>query len=248
MNIQNIPRADKTIKRAFVPKLDAFLFADYSKIEPCLAAYFMAQCGDPTLRDKIATGEDVYTAIAQAYYGKQKISEEERQLGKVVFLSLLYGAGRPSIMKTLGVDWDEAGKIIRRFHRAWPGIGVVQDRLLGVYERRGYIKTIAGRRLHPESEHKALNALIQGSAAEIMKRAAVRTHAWLREKKMTSHIVALIHDELMFDALRAELSALAAELPRLMDEPTISAVVPITIDIEVGLTSWADKVPYEEGV
>ena len=249
MNFQNIPRGDKVVKRAFVPKLDAFLFADYSQIELRLLAYYMAQLGDPSMAQAFIQGKDLHTESSK---GALKIAhepdDEQRQVGKVMNYSLIYGGGAPTIMRQLGVDFSDAKEYIAGFHSRWPGIKIVQLMIERRLQSRGYITDLYGRKLRPESEHKALNALVQGSASSLLRASAVEVDRYIQRERMVSHIVNLIHDEIMSDVAKAELDALAEAMPVLMRHDEVHEIVPITVDCEVSFTNWAEKEPYERRV
>src|SRR5712664_450557 len=119
MNFQNIPRSDKVVKTAFVPKLDAFMFFDYKQIEPRLLAYYLSTIGDRSLVDELNKGTDTYSAIIAPLYNKapEDLTDEERQEGKTTYLSLSYGAGVWKLAKTLGVDMRTARDISDDFWR-----------------------------------------------------------------------------------------------------------------------------------
>jgi DNA polymerase-1 len=243
VNVQNIPRDDKAVKSAFIPKYDALLFFDYKQIEPRLLAYYMSECGFPELSNRLNAGEDVYTAIVKGMYGTDSITEEQRQIGKTQFLSLQYGGGIPTIIRQFGVPRAEARRIVDSFHNAWPGVRAIQRRLDYVCESRGYLKTLMGKRLRPNSQHKRLNVLIQGGAAEILKMALVNVYTYLNDNCL-SHIVNNVHDEIQVDSVFAEIPELSRKIPTLMDYPIVSKIVPLPVDIEWTLTSWADKKPF----
>ena len=221
MNIQNIPR---------------------------LLAYFLAKTiRDTTLAERISAGEDPYTVIVEGIYGRSDLTEEERQTGKRLFLSLMYGGGAPTVMAQFGVDFPTAKGMSNQFHRAWPGVRMLQDAIVDVVNRRGYLLTLAGRHLVPESEHKSINTLIQGSAAEIMRQALVKVHRYTESNLMASHVVLTIHDEIDLDAARPEIEHLVEVVPPMMtDYPEINEVVPIETDCEISYTTWADKQPYSK--
>lgn len=249
MNLQNIPRADKTVKRAFVPKLDAFLFFDYQQIELRLLAYYMACLGDYSMAQAIKDGKDLHTESSMAaLHLDREPTDEERQVGKVLNFSIVYGGGRPTIMRQLDLEWKEAGIILSNYHRRWPGIQLVGNTIQQTIDQRGYIKTLWGRHLHPESQHKALNALVQGCAADLMKAGLVKVHRWLDENVSDSHLVLTIHDELVLDAAYREVPLLVGNVPELMSHPPVDAVVPIGVDAEISTTTWADKTSYKEYV
>ena len=245
MNFQNIPRGDKVVKKAFVPKLDAFAFFDYSQIELRLLAFYMGALGDHSMADAFKAGVDMHTASAQ---GALKIAgpltDEERQVGKVLNYSVVYGGGTPTLMRQMGIEYVDARDILDNFHDQWPGIRRVQASIKSRMQERGYITTLFGRHLHPESDHKALNALLQGCAADLLRMSAVKVHDFTRHDGLESHIVNLIHDEIMFDAVQLELPILAQKVPLLMKDGRIEEIVPVVVDMEVSYTTWADKEEY----
>lgn len=270
MNFQNIPRHDKVVKRAFVPKRGAFSFFDYSQIEPRLTAYFAAKIGYPEFADQIRAGVDSYTAVAKLITGKSEITDEERQHWKVTYLSLLYGGGVKTIQLQFGNTASEAKSIINTFHKNWPAVRELQNRVQSAHRKRGYILGIDGRHLHMEEfgEHKLLNKLIQGSAAGLIKQAIRNVHRYLRTPqgervgltyddpvapevklgpRLQSRMVSVVHDELILDGPTHELDTLHIEIPPLMIvRHDIHEIVPILVDHEVSTTTWADKVGYHE--
>lgn len=278
MNFQNIPRSDKVIKRGFIPKLDAMLFFDYEQIELRLLAYYMAVLGDTSMADAIKAGKDLHTESAIGALGlSEHPTDEQRQVGKTLNFSLVYGGGTPTIMRQLDVSFEDARRLLNNFHSRWPGIAPVQGEIRNhmlmrafnvsrsqaqdawfravkqrnqrelwdkAVEKKGYITTLWGRHLHPESEHKALNALVQGCAADLMRNALVTADRNLRE--FDAHLVSVIHDELILDAPFGEIPTMAVMVPQWMDHPPVSEVVPIGTDMEWTTTNWASKEAYKE--
>ena len=114
----------------------------------------------------------------------------------------------------------------------------------GRVSERGYITTLWGRHLHPRSLHSALNALIQGCAADLMKWAMIQVHNWTKDEQLVSHLINTVHDELILDAIKDELPLLAERVPELMTFEPVQAVVPIKPEPDVSWTTWADKEPY----
>lgn len=237
MNFQNIPRDDKVIKRAFIPKLDVLLFFDYKNIEPRLTAYYMARMGDDKLAWEFREGIDPYINMAQEL-------SIERQAAKMLFLSQVYGGGVYTVSQQLGVSQPQAKRILTSFHKARPGIKALAYRVRAIAEERGYVKTLYGRHLHPEDgqEHKMLNKLIQGCAADIMRDALRRVHTFLWN--FDSHLVSTIHDELIIDAAAGDILGLTKEIPKLMKNEQVEELVPMEIDIEWTTTNWAEKKSY----
>jgi DNA polymerase-1 len=248
MNFQNIPRDDKTIKRAIIPVLGALSFFDYSAIEPRLFAYYAAKMGDPDLAKMVKDGIDPYTAVAMLIAQKDNITREERQHWKVFFLSLMYGGGLKTIKKQFGCTQAEARKMVNQFHKNLPAVRSLQDTVGRVSARRGYVVGIDGRHLHPEpfGEHKMLNKLVQGGAAGIMKQAIVRVHGSLKIEGYESRIVSVVHDDLWIDGPHHEVMSLHERVPSLMIHEEVNEVVPIEVEHEVTTTNAAEKQPYDE--
>jgi DNA polymerase-1 len=266
MNFQNIPRDDKLIKTAFIPKMDALVDFDYSQIEPRLLAHFAAKLGDTQLADVYARGEDIYLTTAGAILDKDPsaVDPHERQLyGKHTFLSLIYGIGPKKIANERNIPYSEARAYYDHFHENLPCIRMISnpppksyrpDYVPGaierVLQRRGYIETPWGRRLAPGKweDHKMLNKLIQGSAADAMKDALVRLWHWQRDEKPKSHLVLTVHDNVLWDAIKDELDLLGSKVPDLMtagwNSVGLSETVPMAVEMEASFTTWADAAPY----
>lgn len=263
MNIQTLPRKDKLVKRAFVPKLDYFLFADYDQIEMRILAYYMAKLGDTSMKDVLADPDtDLHVESAKGIFRLDRDpTDPERQLGKNMNFSMVYGGGKPAVLRYLHQfnmetdgdkvpeTWKYAQEVLDRFHARWPGIGRVVRGLKEANAERGYIRTINGFPLHPESEHKMLNMLVQSGAAEFTRRSLRITYKELGKLGFQSHLVCTVHDENALDVLADEFYALAELVPVWMDcFPEVSEVVPITTSLEVSDTNWADKKGYSVGV
>ena len=254
MNFQNIPRDDKVVKRAFVPREgNIFHFFDYKQIEPRLLAYFAAKKGDPTLAERIRAGLDPYTAILRSLYG-ENITEAQRQEGKILFLSLMYGGGRNTVMLQFNLSAKAARAMIDDFHKSLPIVRKLQDGVCSTARRRGYIRTPWGRHLHLEEhgEHKLLNKLIQGSAAHLMKRAMILVDDMLiRNPELDALGLSVVHDELILEAPHRSSEWLHDGVPDCMTTQAVGTAdileyVPIQVDHEVAVTSMADKRAYEE--
>lgn len=259
MNIQTIPRDDKVVKAAFIPKLDAFLYCDYPNIELKLLAYYMEQIGHPSMAEVFRNGADLHIETAAGLFGKpsSEVTDADRQVGKRLNFSIVYGGGIPTIMEQLKIEKVQALDLLRKYHATWPGIGWagknrkadpgtlswwIEKRL----QEKGYITTLWGRHLHPHSPHVAINALCQGCSADLMKWALRMIHRWLREHGMRSHLVNVVHDEAQIDAARDELRILIENVPRLMTDERINASVPIVPEPEISFGSWADKEPFRK--
>jgi len=217
---------------------------------------------------------DLHKATAAGMFNVPiaEVTDEQRQKGKRCNFSIVYGGGTPTLVRQKAAkDFDEAAEMLYRFHSAWPGIGweskvkrnfglpieaapgTLTDLIKTKIKERGYITTLWGRHLHPRSSHSALNALIQGCAADLMKWAMIQVHEFLSNTTRTdgvartglsSHLVNVVHDELIIDAAKDELPLLAMHVPRLMTYEPVQAIVPIKPEPDVSWTTWADKEPY----
>lgn len=244
MNVQNIPRSQKDVKRAFVPKLDAFLFFDYKAIEVRLLAYYLARgIDDHSLAKEINNGSDPHLITAQGLYGSELVTDEQRQVGKTLNFSIIYGGGARTIMSQLDVKYTEARRLLKAYHTTRPGIALLNDNIAATLEHKKYIKSLYGRRLHITENHKALNALIQGSAADLMRDSVVRVTRLL-DAKYATHIVNIVHDEIILDATTSEISTLVTTIPRLMGNKMVERFVNIETDCEYSTTNWAEKEAY----
>lgn len=228
-----------------MPKLDALLYFDYDQIELRLLAYYMAVLGDTSMADAIKSGKDLHSESAMGALGLTgDITDEQRQVGKTLNFSLVYGGGTPTLMRQLGITFPEARRLLNNFHNRWPGISIVTAVIDTEIARKGYIKTLFGRHLHPESPHKRLNALVQGCAADLMRNALVTVDEQLQICQMESHLINVVHDEIQLDAAESEIDELSGSVPRWMDYAEVSEVVPIGTSCEISWTTWADKEEY----
>ena len=260
MNVQNIPRSDKTVKEAFMPKLDGLLFFDYPGIELKMLAWYMEQIGHPSMAEVFRQGADLHKRTAAGLFGvpEEKVTDEQRQTAKVVNFSIVYGGGVPTLIQQGVVkDGKAAMNMLKRYHSTWPGIGwqtrrspakvgTLAWRLDQRIKSREYITTLWGRHLHPHSEHVRINCLCQGCAADLLKFALVKVHTFLKDHDMKSHLVNTVHDEVSIDFVQEELSTLLHVVPILMDYEPLGSVVPIRPEPDISYTTWADKVPYTE--
>lgn len=270
MNVQNIPRDDKVVKAAFMPKLDALLFFDFPNIEAKVLAFYLDTLGHPSMAEAFREGLDLHILTAAGVYGldyddllrRYEAGDKEadlmRQVGKRLNFSIIYGGGIPTLIEQgVAKDAKEALDLLRKYHGTWPGIGWASKKrkadegTLAYFidkrlSERGYITTLWGRHLHPHSGHVAINALCQGAAADLMKWALVEVHRYLTANKFQSHLVLSVHDELTLDAVEDEIPALVKAVPDLMTFERLEAVVPTRPEPDISRTTWADKKPLKE--
>lgn len=244
MNVQNVPRNQRDVKSVFLPKLDALMYFDYASIEPRLLAFYMATQGDDSLASEFRAGKDVYIETAKKLERFDEIGDRERQIAKQLMLSMIYGGGVPTLMKQLKIDRREAAALLKAFHQARPGVKALKEAVWERYQERGYLTTLFHRHLHPQSEHLALNALIQGCGADLIRDAMLKVHEDLSVPWASSHMVNSVHDEIQLDCAEDEIPGLVERIPYLMKNEIIEKHVPVLTSIEISRTTWADKQEY----
>lgn len=249
MNVQNIPRSRLDIKRAFVPKLDCLVYFDYAAMEVRILAYYLAVAlKDYSLVDEINDGSDIHRVTAARMFNTspEDVTDDERQKAKSNTFGMIYGGGIPMLQRQgVVTTYLEGKKLIEQFRQARPGIFLLRDKLWESYEDKGFIRLIDGHRLHPESEHKSLNTLVQGTGAVIKRHAFVKCYNHLSRAGFKSHLVNEVHDDLQFDVSRGEIYNVIETIPGLMGNNKMSEIVPLAVDIEWSTTDWASKVPWE---
>ncbi|SLK06698.1 DNA polymerase I [Novosphingobium mathurense] len=251
-NLQNIPirtEIGRQIRDCFVAdKGNVLLAADYSQIELRLAAY-MADV--PSLKEAFANGEDIHARTAQEMFGT--VDRDTRGRAKTINFAILYGISRWGLAGRLGVEADEAQAMIDRYFERFPGIQRYIAYTLEQVRERGYSETLFGRKTwfpritsknqaeRQGSERAAINAPIQGTCADIIKRAMVRMQPEL-EKAGLGHVRMLlqVHDELVFELPEADVAAASKVIERVMAsaaEPAVKLDVPLGVEIGSG-SSW----------
>jgi DNA polymerase-1 len=256
-NLQNIPVGAASIgdsgpglnlRRAFIAAPGRrLLSADYSQIELRVMAHFS---GDANLLRAFAEGADIHQRTADLVFGGDLFSErsELRRRAKIINFSILYGSGAYSLARELGVSFAEAREFIERYFETYSGVRRFMDKVIADAEKDPEVRTISGRaRPIPEVQSSnrtvkengnrmAVNTVIQGSAADIIKIAMIRIHQGLRSMK--SRLVLQVHDELVFECPPAEEKRLAA-LVRDGMENAVKLRVPLTVSLKSGV-NWAD--------
>src|SRR5262249_19680469 len=224
-NLQNIPirtREGREIRSAFLPgQADwRFLSADYSQIELRVLAHFSR---DEALCAAFARGDDIHTQVAAQVFGVPfaDVNSEMRRRAKAVNFGVLYGQSAFGLAKGLKISQDEAAEFITAYFARYPGVDGFLREILEGCRANGYVKTILGRKraihgIRPDlprqrnlPERTAINTVIQGSAADLIKLAMLSVHARLRERDLAAQLLLQIHDELLFESPAAELEVLA---------------------------------------
>ncbi len=219
-NLQNIPiRSERgqEIRKAFVPRSSEYrlLSADYSQIELRIIA---ALSREPGLLEAFRTGVDVHTATAAKVYGVflELVTPEMRRKAKMVNYGIAYGISAFGLSQRLGIPRKEAVEIIQQYFTQFPGIRKYMDDTMAFAREHGYVQTVTGRRryirdisssnntVRSAAERNAINAPIQGSAADMIKIAMINIHRELTGRKLKTRMLLQVHDELVFDLHTAE--------------------------------------------
>ena len=253
-NLQNIPiRTEKgrEIRKAFVPRDSNYqlLSADYSQIELRVIAHMS---GDHNMQEAFRNGLDIHAATAAKVFNVDiaAVTRDQRSKAKAVNFGIAYGQGAFGLAQNLGIPRAEAKAIIDDYFAQFPGVRGYMDEMIGYCRTNGYIKTLMGRRrylpditspnntVRAQAERIAINAPMQGTAADIIKVAMVRIHQAMRKARMKSKLLLQVHDELVFDAHNDEAVELKAMVKELM-EGAMMLQVPLVVDIHLG-KNWLE--------
>lgn len=253
-NLQNIPiktKMGRQMRKYFITDEGYTLVdADYSQIELRLLAHI---ADDYTMKEAFAEGEDIHRKTAAAVFGvpEEDVSEEMRKKAKAVNFGIVYGISGFSLSKDIGSTVSEATRYIKSYLMNYPSIDRYLDEVVETARINGYTSTIYGRRRYiPElkaqnavlrgfGKRVAMNAPIQGSAADIMKIAMIRVHKRLKDENVDAHIVMQVHDELIVEAKDRDVSLVKRILKEEMEGAAVLSV-PLTVDVTEGKT-WLDQ-------
>jgi DNA polymerase-1 len=247
-NLQNIPvrtAEGRRIREAFIaPPGQHIVSADYSQIELRIMAHLS---GDEGLRDAFARGEDVHRATASEIFSiaRADVAHEQRRVAKVINFGLIYGMSAFGLAQNLNIERHAAQSYIDRYFARYPGVADYMERTRLQARTQGYVETVFGRRLWlPEissgspgrrqaAERAAINAPMQGTAADLIKLAMVSVQRWLASEGLASLLVMQVHDELVLEVPDAELARVRAELPGLMCN-VVELAVPLLVEVGCG--------------
>lgn len=250
-NLQNIPiRTDdgRRIRQAFVaPEGRRIVACDYSQIELRIMAHLSE---DPSLLRAFESGADIHRATAAEVFGKamDEVSGNERRAAKAINFGLMYGMGAFGLARQLGIARGEAQDYIGLYFSRYPGVRDFMERTRQQARDQGYVETVFGRRLYLDNIHArnaglragaeraAINAPMQGTAADIIKRAMISIDAWLADHRDRALMVLQVHDELVFEVETGFVDALVAGARERMSSAA-GLRVPLVVDAGVGL-NW----------
>ncbi|MFL6580285.1 MAG: DNA polymerase I [Burkholderiales bacterium] len=247
-NLQNIPirtAEGRRIREAFVAAPgSAIVSADYSQVELRIMAHLSQDKG---LLHAFASGEDVHRHTASEIFGVESpvITSEQRRYAKVINFGLIYGMSAFGLAAQLGIERAAAQQYMERYFLRYPGVKNYMERTRESARKLGYVETVFGRRLYlPDinasngprrqgSERAAINAPMQGTAADLIKLAMIAVQRWIDSTGRKSRLVMQVHDELVLEVPESEIDVIKNELPQLMNS-VASLDVPLAIDLGIG--------------
>ncbi len=243
-NLQNIPirtPEGRRIRQAFVaPPGYTLVAADYSQIELRIMAHLS---GDAGLLAAFAADQDIHRATAAEVFGAtlEAVTADQRRSAKAINFGLIYGMSAFGLARQLRIERGEAQAYVDRYFERYPGVKRYMDETRGMARRQGYVSTVFGRRLYlPEinarnvqrrqyAERSAINAPMQGTAADIIKRAMIDVAAWLDRHRPTARLIMQVHDELVIEVPTEHVDEVGAAVTRIM-EGAASLQVPLRVD------------------
>jgi DNA polymerase-1 len=254
-NLQNIPirtELGRQVRRAFVAgEGSVLLAADYSQVELRIMAHISQ---DPTLLEAFHRGEDIHTSTAAAIMGvpAEAVTPEMRRLAKSVNFGLSYGQGSHGLAQQTGLSHEEADRFIKTYFAQYLKVKEYIERTKRQANEQGYVETLLGRRRYfPElkrdqvrghivaaAHRMAINAPIQGTAADILKIAMLRLHQALHERNLKSRMILQVHDELVLEVPEDEVDTVAPLVREIMED-AFQLDAPLKVDVKVG-KNWLE--------
>jgi len=247
-NLQNIPirsAEGRRVRQAFIAAPDCKLVAaDYSQIELRIMAHLSE---DPSLLAAFGAGQDIHRATAAEVFGVEadEVTIDQRRSAKAINFGLIYGMSAFGLARQLGINRKQAAEYIELYFTRYPGVQNYMNNIRHTAAENGFVETVFGRRLYlPEinasngmrrqaAERTAINAPMQGTAADIIKLAMINVHNWLESSDLTSKIIMQVHDELVLEVPESEMDEVKQGLKDLMESAT-ELLVPLVVDIGVG--------------
>jgi len=247
-NLQNIPvrtAEGRRIREAFIaPPGHMLVSADYSQIELRIMAHVSR---DPGMVRAFAHNEDIHRATAAEVFGVTpiEVTPDQRRTAKVINFGLIYGMSAFGLAQNLDIERGAAANYMERYFERYPGVKAYMDQTRALARDQGYVETVYGRRLwlpdirggsgprRAAAERAAINAPMQGTAADIIKMAMLRVQAWLKSSGLGARLVLQVHDELVLEVPDAEVDTINHELHRIM-EGVEGLSVPLLVEVGVG--------------
>ncbi|MBW3469230.1 DNA polymerase I [Arthrospiribacter ruber] len=253
-NLQNIPirtERGREIRKAFVPRDEnhVLLAADYSQIELRIMAAFSK---DESMIEAFKNGRDIHATTAAKIFQVplEEVTSDMRRKAKTANFGIIYGISAFGLSQRLSISRTEAKEIIDAYFKEFPAVKAYMDGAIEKARKNEFVETLLGRRRYLRdinsrnqtmrgfAERNAINAPIQGSAADMIKIAMINVHKWMKEEKLKSKMILQVHDELVFDAVKEELDLLKKEIPRLMSS-AVKLEVPVVVETGTG-NDWLE--------
>ena len=250
-NLQNIPvrtAEGRRIREAFIaPPGHVLVSADYSQIELRIMAHLS---GDPALLHAFHAGQDIHRATAGEIFGvkPEDVTSDQRRYIKAVNFGLIYGMGAFGLAQQLGIERGAAQQFIDKYFARYPGVAEYMQRTREVAREQGFVETVFGRRLwlpdikaaggprRASAERAAINAPMQGTAADLIKLAMIAVQGWLERERLRTKLLLQVHDELVLEVPASETARVQRDLPELMTG-VASLRVPLVVDVGTG-ANW----------
>lgn len=248
-NLQNIPirtARGREIRKAFVPRDEqhVLLAADYSQIELRIMAAFSK---DESMIEAFKNGRDIHATTAAKIFQVplEEVTSDMRRKAKTANFGIIYGISAFGLSQRLNISRTEAKDIIDAYFKEFPAVKSYMDDCIEKARKNEYVETILGRRRYLRdinsrnatmrgfAERNAINAPIQGSAADLIKVAMIQVHHWMKKEKLQSKMILQVHDELVFDAHKDEVELLKREIPKLMSN-AVKIAVPLEVETGIG--------------
>lgn len=253
-NLQNIPirtARGREIRKAFVPRDEnhVLLAADYSQIELRIMAAFSK---DQSMLDAFKNGRDIHATTAAKIFQVplEEVTSDMRRKAKTANFGIIYGISPFGLSQRLNIPRSEAKEIIDAYFKEFPAVKEYMDGAIEKARKHEFVETILGRRRYLRdinsrnltmrgfAERNAINAPIQGSAADMIKVAMIHVHEWMKKENLKSKMILQVHDELVFDAHKDEVALLQREIPKLMSNAVILDV-PLVVETGIG-SNWLE--------
>ncbi|MEC7891717.1 MAG: DNA polymerase, partial [Pseudomonadota bacterium] len=250
-NLQNIPiktEEGRMIRNAFVaPKGQKLLSIDYSQIELRIMAHLSKDKG---MISAFQNGEDIHSATAAEVFGNpgEAASEEDRRSAKAINFGLIYGMSAFGLGKALGIPRNMAQEYIDSYFSKYPGVKLYMEQTKEIAREKGYVETLFGRRLYlpgihsgrtrQAAERAAINAPMQGTAADIMKIAMINIQDWLEKEKIKAKMILQVHDEVILEVATKEADSVATKISEIMSK---AAKLSVPLEVESGIAdNWGE--------
>lgn len=254
-NLQNIPirtPQGAKVREAFIPRDENYVLmaADYSQIELRIIAEIS---GDEAMLEAFNAGQDIHSATAARVFGVpyDEVDREQRYRAKTVNFSIVYGAGATNLSQQLDIKRAEAKELIENYFKQYQGLKKYMDETVEFARKNGYVTTLSGRKRYirdinsksslerSNAERIAINTPIQGTAADLIKLAMIDIHKVLKEGNYRTKMILQVHDELVFDAHKAEVDVLQPIIAEKMKNAMTGLKVPILVGIDIG-NNWLE--------